>query len=292
MLTFEDFFAKKKIDLQALKADNQELYTEFQRHYQAMGEKSFDHTKKFWFNNLRKSYKLNEPDSVVQKTETAGQSATTPISATLGFKSKFKSDTPPTSSSENIIDDTSEEPSTPAQENKPAGFKPRFKAGASKIETTSSESAQESPTIEETTSKPSGFKPRFKAGVTKNENTSADTTKQTTTDHDEASNKPAGFKPRFKAGVTKITKQEEDPVAEADTTEKLQESVPTENKPKGFTPRFKSGVTKSATQESITSATDKAPTPTDQGNQPTGFKPRFKADVTQASKPDQNPPEQ
>ncbi|UZJ65359.1 hypothetical protein OKW96_03945 [Sphingobacterium sp. KU25419] len=74
-------------------------------------------------------------------------------------------------------------------------------------------------------SKPAGFKPRFKAGITKQATEVQDNipteqqvegqadhlgasdpaTETTSTDlPTEASSKPAGFKPRFKAGVTKL----------------------------------------------------------------------------------------
>ena len=63
MQTFADFFAKKKIDLSALQKAEPQLYDEFASHYALMGEKSFDHSKKFWFNKLRKSYHLVEVES-------------------------------------------------------------------------------------------------------------------------------------------------------------------------------------------------------------------------------------
>lgn len=66
-MTFEEFFTKKKIDLKALKAADEPLFEEFRAHYSAMGEKSFDHSKKFWFNKLRKSYHLAEEETVVIK---------------------------------------------------------------------------------------------------------------------------------------------------------------------------------------------------------------------------------
>jgi len=58
MLTFEDFFKKKKINLELLQQAEPALFAEFNQHYFLMGEKSFDHTKKYWFNNLRRSYPL------------------------------------------------------------------------------------------------------------------------------------------------------------------------------------------------------------------------------------------
>ncbi|NGM63233.1 hypothetical protein G5B30_15090 [Sphingobacterium sp. SGG-5] len=237
MVTFEDFFAKKKIDLQALQRDKPELYTEFHSHYYAMGEKSFDHTKKFWFNRLRKSYKLNEPELTVEKTDSTAKP--TSVSASLGFKSKFKTNTPP-ATPENANVETEKEPTASTQENKPTGFKPRFKAGVTKTADPGSKTPPETSTTEENTSKPAGFKPRFKTGVTKTENTNSNTPQQTTPIDQEVSNKPAGFKPRFKAGVTKT----ENSATEVDTDKKSEERSPTENKPTGFTPRFKTKITK------------------------------------------------
>jgi hypothetical protein len=60
MLTFEEFFRKKKIDLQQLQVSEPALFAEFSKHYPLMGEKSFDHTKKYWFNGLRRTYPLKE----------------------------------------------------------------------------------------------------------------------------------------------------------------------------------------------------------------------------------------
>ncbi|SMO59614.1 hypothetical protein SAMN06265350_104132 [Solitalea koreensis] len=57
-MTFEEFFAKKKINLQALKKVQPELFDEFKTHFELMGEKSFDHSKKFWFNKLRREFLL------------------------------------------------------------------------------------------------------------------------------------------------------------------------------------------------------------------------------------------
>jgi len=213
MATFEEFFAKKKIDLQALRNEKPELYAEFQQHYHAMGEKSFDHTKKFWFNRLRKSYKLHEEDIPFQKTETvivqqAPTTETTASSKTMGFKPKFKAnitkptEPPKTESAQDI------EAVVPEQENKPSGFKPRFKAGVTK---TDNKDVIEIPppteANEETVQKPTGFKPRFKAGVTKPAEKETEQPQNTPTSDNQVepvqTNKPAGFKPRFKAGVTK-----------------------------------------------------------------------------------------
>src|SRR5690606_6372147 len=192
MVTFEDFFAKKKIDLKALKDDNQELYQEFYAHYHVMGEKSFDHTKKFWFNKLRKSYKLHEPEQLEKKAKPESlvdDSTASPVHVTL--KKENTSDT---------------------ETSKPAGFKPRFKSSLTKTTPSAEENSTQESTPSETTdaNKPAGFKPRFKAGVTKTtpsaeENSTQESTPSETTD----ANKPAGFKPRFKAGITQVKKKDD-----------------------------------------------------------------------------------
>ncbi|WP_294185955.1 hypothetical protein, partial [uncultured Sphingobacterium sp.] len=92
-----------------------------------------------------------------------------------------------------------------------------------------STSASEETTDETTNSapKPTGFKPRFKAGITKTETSEqtqlpdtkdeikldnsvkAEPENSSTETQEPAASKPTGFKPRFKAGVTKIDKKEE-----------------------------------------------------------------------------------
>ena len=62
-MTFEEFFAKKKIDLEALKQADPGLYDECRSHYEQMGEKSFDHTKKYRFNKLRHAYPLAQQNT-------------------------------------------------------------------------------------------------------------------------------------------------------------------------------------------------------------------------------------
>lgn len=179
-MTFEEFFAKKKIDLSQLQDGNRVLYDEFRQHYTQMGEKSFDHTKKFWFNKLRKQYALMEGEETAVKDESVAAE---------------------------ILEELSPQPKEPeAPSSKPAGFKPRFKAGATKA------TEPEKPKEEETkpadpevpSSKPAGFKPRFKAGATKvTEPEKPKAEEDKPADPEVPSSKPAGFKPRFKAGVTK-----------------------------------------------------------------------------------------
>ncbi|WP_400262059.1 hypothetical protein ACFX5U_21195 [Sphingobacterium sp. SG20118] len=402
-MTFEEFFTKKKIDLIALKKADNSLYEEFRKHFAAMGEKSFDHTKKFWFNRLRKSYRLEEV--IVDQKESKKsvevkeqQTVTTKeaIPAT-GFKPRFRAPAIPSKPTTDTVSevDTNEPTKTETEgTTKPAGFKPRFRAGATKAaiakdpvtETASTDAtpnaeqetasipelqasegvdktAAANPTSEET-KKPAGFKPRFKAGVTKAAITKDPAAEAASTDASpnvrpetaptaelqaaegvdktevanptsEETKKPAGFKPRFKAGVTKAAittdpatetastdaspnaRQETAPTAElqaSEATDKTAAANPTSEetkKPAGFKPRFKAGVTKAAittdplietastdatpnarqetapiTEVQASEATDKtaAANPiSEEINKPAGFKPRFKAGVTKAA---------
>ncbi|WP_312352271.1 hypothetical protein, partial [Sphingobacterium siyangense] len=231
-MTFEEFFIKKKIDLKALQAADGPLFEEFKAHYSAMGEKSFDHSKKFWFNKLRKSFHLAEEETVIAKpivkqviADTASETSSIHTAKPAGFKPRFKA--PPTAVEDEVkatskkeITDLAE--STP--DSIPTGFKPRFKAGVTKApDVAASTSASDEKTDETTNSapKPTGFKPRFKAGVTKTESSEqaqlpdtkdeikldtsvkAEPENNSTETQEPAASKPTGFKPRFKAGVTK-----------------------------------------------------------------------------------------
>ncbi|MBK0381984.1 hypothetical protein I5M32_03350 [Pedobacter sp. SD-b] len=249
-MTFEEFFIKKKIDLDALQTDNPKLFSEFETHYQLMGNKSFDHTKKYWFNNLRKDFPLSDekenelkesfkpkeipkPDNT---TKIAQEDNETTKKAT-GFKPRFKAPTEK---------NTEEIPSSTGSENelvsspsaKPAGFKPRFKAGAPKPSQAVLPNLEEEiipKNLEETkpeiANKPSGFKPRFKAVVTTPPEQNDDVANSSpAVSENEEEQKPLGFKPRFKA-----TK----PFTEVKEEEKLPSTEPMASKPLGFKPRFK-----------------------------------------------------
>src|ERR1700712_5325541 len=98
-MTFEEFFKKKKIDLLALQQGEQSLFSEFKTHYEQMGEKSFDHTKKYWFNKLRRRFPA-APEVKTEKVrienplaeQTITESLIEPVKAApkLGFAPKFK----------------------------------------------------------------------------------------------------------------------------------------------------------------------------------------------------------
>jgi hypothetical protein len=101
-MTFEEFFKKKRIDLAVLEVAEAALFSEFKTHFEQMGEKSFDHTKKYWFNKLRRQYvlapevkteKVHIANPLAEQTITESLSetvATPPPSPKLGFVPKFK----------------------------------------------------------------------------------------------------------------------------------------------------------------------------------------------------------
>lgn len=207
-MTFEEFFKKKRIDLPAFQQAEPALFSEFKTHFELMGEKSFDHTKKYWFNKIRRQYNL-PPEVKTEKPKMENQLA------------------------EQTVNDSLSEVGTATPK---VGFTPRFKAAAppKPAEVPAEEKKEE-------TAAPAapkvGFTPRFKAGVTKPVEAPAEEKKE---DEAPSEEKPKiGFTPRFKAGVTKP--------AEAPVEEKKEDDAPVEDKPKiGFTPRFKAGVTKPA----------------------------------------------
>jgi hypothetical protein len=97
-MTFEEFLSKKKIDLVQFEKAEPVLHSEFKSHFAAMGEKSFDHTKKFWFNKLRRLYHLSPPAKAVTQVETAIASQAEPLSSPTieqkpAFTPRFKSAT-------------------------------------------------------------------------------------------------------------------------------------------------------------------------------------------------------
>lgn len=177
-MTFEDFFRKKKIDLAALGKAEPALLAEFRIHFEQMGEKSFDHTKKYWFNKLRLIYHL-APEVKEEKVAIENPLAEQTIADTL-----------------------SETAAPPAN----VRFKPRFKAGMTSkpAETPAPEAEKPVETPAATTPKP-GFTPRFKADVTKPAEPTPELKKEPKTEPP-AEEKPAesdrpkpavGFKPRF-----------------------------------------------------------------------------------------------
>src|SRR5690606_15244827 len=120
------------------------------------------HTKKFWFNKLRKQYGLLEEEETAAKDEA--------VSAEI-IKEAVSKPAPADA--------------TAAASSKPAGFKPRFRAGATKTPATESakevldtpKAAEPAPPTSETpaaapaaaaSSKPAGFKPQTPSQGTEN----------------------------------------------------------------------------------------------------------------------------
>jgi hypothetical protein len=258
-MTFEEFFQKKKISLVALEQGEPSLFSEFKVHFEQMGEKSFDHTKKYWFNKLRLRFPT-PPEVKVEKVAIANPLAEqtinetlseTPSPANVGFKPRFKAGA--TKPAEPISNPEPEKPTENTEQSSPSpalGFKPKFKTGVTKSaeSSTNTEPApSEAPvenSVQETPKPALGFKPKFKAGVTKpaepSPNIEPAPSEAATEKPEQETAKPAlGFKPKFKAGVTKTTlpspektdePKEETPVAD-------QPAENTEAKP-AYKPRF------------------------------------------------------
>lgn len=133
-MTFEEFFKKKRIDLGALEKAEPALFSEFKTHYEKMGEKSFDHTKKFWFNKLRLQYLL-PPEVKTEKPvienqlaeQTVAESLTgppAPSSPKLGFIPKFKAASLPKPAT---TEEKKEEQAPPAATDENTAAKPAYK---------------------------------------------------------------------------------------------------------------------------------------------------------------------
>jgi hypothetical protein len=137
-MDFEEFLKKKRIDLAALQNGEPALFSEFKTHYAQMGEKSFDHTKKYWFNTLRRKYHLApelKPEKVKIDNPLAEQTITeslvegTTQAPKLGFTPKFRAINPPKPAAAQPEEKPAEKIDTPPSANddtpKPA-YKPRF----------------------------------------------------------------------------------------------------------------------------------------------------------------------
>src|SRR5258708_7053982 len=132
-MEFEEFFWKKKINLVAFEQGEQALFSEFKIHFEQMGEKSFDHTKKYWFNKLRLRFpappevKTEKPaidNPLAEQTITESLLESSSLPPNIGFKPKFKAGL--TKPAEAAPEPPKEEPAAPSPT---VGFKPRFKTG-------------------------------------------------------------------------------------------------------------------------------------------------------------------
>ena len=139
-MSFEEFFRKKKIDLAAFEQGEPALFSEFKIHYDQMGEKSFDHTKKYWFNKLRlrfpappevKVEKVTIENTLAEQTVTESFTGSAAPPPNIGVKPKFRTGvTKPGGSapSPGKKAESTQRPVPPAA----LGFKPKFKAGVTK----------------------------------------------------------------------------------------------------------------------------------------------------------------
>ena len=246
-MLFEEFFKKKKIDLAALEKGEQGLFYEFKMHFEQMGEKSFDHTKKYWFNKLRRQFPL-APEIKTEKvhianpiaeqtvTESLIEAVTEPPVQKLGFAPKFRANVP--KPAETVADKKEEAPTPkadPLESVTPTapkvGFVPRFKAtNMAKTAEVAEEKKEEQetpkaePTENPTPAPKAGFVPRFKAanmakaaGVNENKKDKPEASK--TQPFENAAPAPKlGFTPKFKTAVpakpTEVTEDKKDDAAE------------------------------------------------------------------------------
>ncbi len=260
MLTFEEFFKKKRIDLQQLQHAEPALFAEFSRHYPLMGEKSFDHTKKYWFNNLRRLYPLAEepkPHKVqaeaISQTAVQGVAVAAAQNVDAGIeRPKFKEDNLPFLTEENVSDQdiSLTEIEKSIIENHPVtnlegatakpDFKPRFNAKNIKKPEAEKEvnlvKSGEEKIDEREPAKPA-FKPRFnmqnikKDAVKEASETKAEMPEPEVEIESEPATKnpqPEPAKPAFKPKFN-MQNIKKDVVKEASETEKKEPEPATEN---------------------------------------------------------------
>jgi hypothetical protein len=138
-MTFDEFFKKKRIDLDALEKGDPGLFSEFKKHYHEMGEKSFDHTKKYWFNKVRRQYplaveiKTEKPkieNQLAEQTVTEAliEEGAAPVAPApkLGFVPKFRAANIPKPATEEKPQTEESAPEIPLENKTPQPYKPRF----------------------------------------------------------------------------------------------------------------------------------------------------------------------
>lgn len=242
-MEFEEFFKKKRIDLDALQKVEPALFSEFKNHFGLMGEKSFDHTKKYWFNKLRLQFpapaevktervKIDNPLAEQTITESLIEETVTPPK--LGFVPKFKAANIPNPAATDTPAETKPEEQPAATPTPKLGFTPKFRAAnppKPAAEQAEPAKAEEAPTPAPTPKL--GFTPKFKA---------ANPPKPAAepTDLAKAEETPApklGFTPKFKAANMPKPVVEPDKPAATEATEDAPRTETTETKP-AYKPRF------------------------------------------------------
>ena len=259
----------------ALQAAEPGLFSEFKTHFEQMGEKSFDHTKKYWFNKLRLQYHLArelKPEKVHIENKLAEQTIAESIleekivPPSVGFKPRFKpgmagkpaeptSDVrdPAPQDSATITPEVNEAAATGDQHPAFVQEQAAMQSKADSMPRTTDNEPAEKPPVSPAT-KTAGFKPRFNAGMVKPKPAEAESEDERTAENEkpktesenietagESTQKPPGFTPRFKAGVTKpkAPEPEAPKVEEAESEKpKAEGSAEAAPKPAGFKPRF------------------------------------------------------
>lgn len=248
MLTFEEFFQKKKINLVQFQVAEPALFAEFSKHYPLMGEKSFDHTKKYWFNILRRTYPLAteiRPHAV--QAEAISQMAVQGV-AVAAAQNLDAGIERPKFTEDNLLELV--EANVPEQD-----------VSLAKIEKTISEDKPEAelatenpgPTIEPT--KPA-FKPRFNSKIIKKPE--AEAAPEPITENPEPATEPPAkptFKPKFnmqniKKDVVKTVSETETAIPEpAIENPKPETEIPEPVIEKAYKPRFQmKNITKPAAE--------------------------------------------
>jgi hypothetical protein len=170
-MTFEEFLLKKKIDPVQLQDADQDFFDEFKSHFIEMGEKSFDHSKKFWFNKLRRAYPLAEVVKIAVAPQ--AEALESPVAEALEASS-FETHKAPVAEAMVTQAEALESPVAEVLETKPT-FKPQVaEALEAKANINTSNTEIKNNQVEETetpnseptkptdTAKPA-YKPRFKA---------------------------------------------------------------------------------------------------------------------------------
>jgi len=159
-MTFEEFLVKKKIDPLQLKEKGNAFFSEFESYFHQLGEKSFDYSKKFWFNKLRRTYTLREePKPLPVQEENKNNEVSAPENELTkqektAYVPRLKS----------AVTSTNNQDSAKTETASASKYKPRYKAvpiASDKLEETNPGQSPESKPV---------FKPRFKPGITKSAN--------------------------------------------------------------------------------------------------------------------------
>ncbi|MGV8877837.1 MAG: hypothetical protein ACOH2A_02275 [Sphingobacteriaceae bacterium] len=241
-MTFEEFFGKKKINLVALAEQEPVLFAEFLSHYGVMGPKSFDHTKKYWFNELRRRFPVPKEEKIILTAVNSETVVNNEVTATPAFQIEKQGFKPMFNRRAAFAPAAEQQPekALPAdatgREDSPAkpAYIPKFKPPVKAISTTEAKSEQDQRTSAQQNTpdipletpnleiKPA-YKPRFNAAINIKKETPAqpaeanrkdlasqiEPAKTTATEQVPQTDKPVvkpAYKPRFNAAIN--TKKE------------------------------------------------------------------------------------